>query len=297
MAAYTLDQFQVFLAVVDCGGFAAAARKLGRAQSAITYAIRALEEQTGLLLFDRAHYRPQLTDAGRALLPRARLLVEDLEDFQLHAEGFAHGVEAGLSLVVNEFSDMAPVIQALDSLHQAYPSVRVRVSIKPFADDLEMVRSGQALIGVVAAIAQIGNEFEARLLSEHSLVAVAAPGHPLAALNGPIALAQLRGQMQIVWTRASATADSSDLGVHALDAWHVTDLGLKRQLLCAGIGWGSMPRHLVQADIEAGRLKVLQMESWEGRDQMPQFPSFVIRLKKVVLGPAARHLIDALLSA
>ncbi|GAA5162928.1 LysR family transcriptional regulator [Viridibacterium curvum] len=295
MGAYSLDQFLVFIAVVDCGGFAAAARKLGRAQSAITYAIRALEEQTGLVLFDRAHYRPRLTDAGRALLPRARLLVEDLDDFHRHAEGFAHGVEAAISVVINEFVDQAPLIGALDSLRRAYPSVRVRIALKPFGEDIEMVRSGQATLGVVAAIASLGNEFEARQLVDHSLVAVAAPGHPLAAIRGPIGLGQLRGQMQIVWTRNTTVTDSADLGVHALDAWHITDLNAKLQMLRAGVGWGSMPAHMVQEDLAAGRLCLLDMESWEGRDRMPSFSSFVIRLKRGVPGPAARHLVDALL--
>lgn len=297
MTSYSLDQFQVFIAVVDCGGFAAAARKLGRAQSAITYAIRGIEEQTGLLLFDRSHYRPKLTDAGLALLPRARQLLEDIDDFHRHAEGFAHGVEAGLSLVVNEFANMQGVIQALDSVRKAYPAVRVKVTLKPFGDDIGMVRTGQAVLGVVAGISPLGTEFEANHLADIELVAVAAPSHPLAHIVGPIGLSHLRGQMQIVWTRDSATSDSNDLGVHALDAWHVTDLEVKLRLLRAGIGWGSMPRHMVQSDVTAGRLQLLDMESWEGRDRMPSFPCFVIRPKKMVLGPAARHLLKALQDA
>lgn len=297
MSAYSLDQFLVFIAVVDCGGFAAAARKLGRAQSAVTYAIRALEEQTGLVLFDRAHYRPRLTDAGRALLPRARLLVEDLDDFHRQAEGFAHGVEAAVSLVVNEFVDQGLIIGALDSLRHVYPSVRVRLAIKPFGEDIAMVRAGQVALGVVATTASLGNEFEARQLVDQTLVAVAAPGHPLAAIRGPVGLGQLRGQMQIVWTRDITTlTDSTDLGVHALDAWHVTDLDVKLRMLRAGVGWGSMPAHLVREDLAAGRLCQLDMESWEGRDRMPSFPSFVIRLKKGVPGPAIRHLVDTLLT-
>lgn len=294
MSAYSLDQFHVFLAVVDHGGFAAAARKLGRAQSAITYAIRGLEEQTGLILFDRAHYRPQLTDAGRALLPRARRLIEELDEFHQHAEGFAHGVEAGLAIVVNNFADFAPVIRALDVMRRAYPSVRVSLSIKPFGEDLAMLREGQAQIGVIAAISPLGNEFESRHLSTQSLVAVAAPAHPLAGLPVPISLMALRGQMQVVWTRATTGVGTDDLGVHGLDAWHVTDLGAKLDLLRAGVGWGSMPRHLVGADLEAGRLCELQLESWEGRDRMPEFPVSVVRVKKVVQGPAAKCFMAAL---
>lgn len=295
VSAYSLDQFHVFVTVVDRGGFAAAARELGRAQSAITYAIRGLEEQTGLILFDRAHYRPRLTDAGKALLPRARRLIDELDDFRHQAESFASGVEAGLTLVVNNFADLAPVIRALQALRVAYPSVRVRLASKPFGEDIAMLRSGEAQIGVIATISPLGSEYEARHMSEQELVAVAAPQHPLAQQAGPLDVTQLRGQMQIVWTRATADSNSEDLGVHALDAWHVTDLDVKLQLLRAGVGWGSLAQHLAQPDIDAGRLRVLQIESWEGRDRMPRFSIAVLRLRKAVLGPAARFLIDALL--
>jgi DNA-binding transcriptional LysR family regulator len=53
------------------------ARELGVHSPPLRGVIRALEEQTGLILFDRAHYRPQLTSAGRRCATRARRLVED----------------------------------------------------------------------------------------------------------------------------------------------------------------------------------------------------------------------------
>lgn len=77
MNAITLDQFMVFLTIVDEKSFAGAARKLSRTQSAITYAIQKLEEQSDLLLFDRSTYRPTLTDAGRSVLPRIRRVMDD----------------------------------------------------------------------------------------------------------------------------------------------------------------------------------------------------------------------------
>lgn len=297
VATYSLDQFHVFAAVVDCGGFAAAARKLGRAQSAVTYAIRGLEEQTGLVLFDRSHYRPQLTDAGRALLPRARRLLDELEDFQQQADGFAHGVEAALSIVVNNFTDPAPVIRALDAMRQVFPSVRVRIAQKPFGEDIDMLRAGEAQLGVIAAIAPLGSEFESRFISEQSLVAVAAPSHALAAMEAPIGVAALRRHLQVVWTRAIGRAELDDLGVHALDSWRVTELDMKLRLIREGVGWGSLPSHLVQDDLANGRLRELQVESWEGRDRMPSFPTSVVRVAKAVLGPAARFLMETLPAA
>ena len=64
MDGLTLDQIRLFLAVVDEGSFSRAAKSLRRAQSAVTYGVQKLEAQIGLPLFDRATYRPTLTEAG-----------------------------------------------------------------------------------------------------------------------------------------------------------------------------------------------------------------------------------------
>ena len=65
----TLDQIRLFLAVVDEGSFNAAARRLGRAISVISYGIASMEAQLGITLFDReGSRRPVLTDAGKALV-------------------------------------------------------------------------------------------------------------------------------------------------------------------------------------------------------------------------------------
>ena len=68
----TLDQMRVLVAVADAGSFSAAARTLGRVQSAISQSIQTLETTLGLTLFDRSGKTPRLTDAGRALVGDAR---------------------------------------------------------------------------------------------------------------------------------------------------------------------------------------------------------------------------------
>ena len=95
MDALTLDQIQIFLAVVDEGSFSKAAKKLNRAQSAVTYGIQKLEAQIDLPLFDRASYRPTLTEAGRTLLSRARRIAEEANGFRESARSLASGVGGG----------------------------------------------------------------------------------------------------------------------------------------------------------------------------------------------------------
>ena len=91
MDALTLDQIQIFLAIVDAGSISKAAKKLNRAQSAVTYGIQKLEAQIDMPLFDRAAYRPTLTEAGRALLLRARRIAEETNAFRDSARSLASG--------------------------------------------------------------------------------------------------------------------------------------------------------------------------------------------------------------
>src|SRR5215467_1014875 len=65
----SLDQLQVFLTVVETGSFAAAGRKLGRANSAVSYAIANLEQQLGVQLFDRDRTRKPMLTANRRFRP------------------------------------------------------------------------------------------------------------------------------------------------------------------------------------------------------------------------------------
>ena len=91
----TLDQLQVFIAVAEAGSFSAAARKLNRAQSVVSYAINNLEQQLDVTLFERTGLRqPRLTVEGRAMLEDARRIVGGLEGMRARVRGLRQGLEA-----------------------------------------------------------------------------------------------------------------------------------------------------------------------------------------------------------
>src|SRR6516164_7940027 len=97
----TLDQMRVLIAVAETGSFSAAARRLGRVQSAVSQSVQALEENLRLTLFDRSRKMPILTDAGRALLNDARQVVQRADALRSHAETIAGGTEAELAFAVD----------------------------------------------------------------------------------------------------------------------------------------------------------------------------------------------------
>ena len=292
MDAFTLDQFAVFAAIVAEGSFAGAARKLNRAQSAITYAVQKLEAQSGVALFDRSAYRPRLTEAGQALLPRARRILEQVDGYALLAKGMGKGLEAGVAIVIDAFIPMAPIVATLRAFHAAFPLVHIRLSIESMEESIQALNEGTADLVVVPHLVPLTVAFERNVCGAIDLVAVAAPDHPLARLTPPIAPEVLRDHLQLVLSGRRDQVGRRDFGVLAVNRWHVTDLEAKHAMLRAGLGWGSMPRARVEEDLAAGRLVALDLARWEGVDEMPHFAFVVARRQDRPLGPAGRWLFE-----
>ena len=265
MDALTLDQVQVFLAVVDEGSFSKAAKKLNRAQSAVTYGVQKLEAQTDLVLFDRTAYRPTLTEAGHALLPRARRIAEEANAFRDSARSLASGLEAELTIVLDSMFPMPPVVEALRAFTERFPTVPPRVYVQPLGAAAELVLEGVCMIGLLPLIFSDIAVFKRFPLLTVDLIPVVSPDHPLAAIDGLIETHVLHQHVQLVLTDRSALTAGRDYGVLSGRTWRLADLGAKQSMLLAGLGWGNMPVHLVEEDIARGRLKVIQPAEFDPR--------------------------------
>lgn len=105
-------------------------------------------------------------------------------------------------------------------------------------------------------------------LSEYLLdvpaVTVAAPGHPLATKRGMILRTVLEQHVQLVLTDRSTLTAGRNFGVVSPNVWRLADLGAKHAFLRAGLGWGHMPLHMVQADLEAKTLVRIKIETRPG---------------------------------
>lgn len=90
---------------------------------------------------------------------------------------------------------------------------------------------------------------------------VASPDHLLARLDEPADDLTLCEHIQIVLTDRTELTKGRDFGVLSPNTWRVSDLGAKHELLQAGLGWGTMPLHLVADDLACNRLKALATDS------------------------------------
>src|SRR5262249_6636563 len=145
----TLDQLQVFLAIVDVDSFAGAARKLGRATSVISYSIANLETELGISLFDRESTRkPQLTEAGRAVLSEARNVSNGINGLRARVRGLLQGLEAEVDLVLDVMLPASRVVDALKAFRAEFPTVSLRLNIEALGAVMQMVVNRVATLGV-----------------------------------------------------------------------------------------------------------------------------------------------------
>jgi len=295
MDGLTLDQMAVFVAVADAGSFSAAARKLGRAQSVITYTVQNLESQTGTALFDRSTYRPSLTAAGRVLLPRARRVLEGLTAFRQQSRALVAKVEARLTLAVDVVVAPGLMTPALAAFNAAFPMVEMALLAQPMEATMAALRDGAADLGLVVDLPMPGlmDGLARRRCGQLETVMVAAPTHPLTQSEAPLRHEDLRSHTQLLLS-SGAAGGAKDWGAHAVNLWRVNDLGLRRELLLAGIGWSSMPQHMVERDLTAGRLVALRLDASTAAELPLPLPISVAHLQARVLGPAGHWLLGRL---
>lgn len=262
----SLDQLRIFLAVVEEGSFNAAARRTGRALSAISYGIATLEAQLGTALFLREGSRkPSLTPAGQALLPNARAVADSVDALMARARSQNRGLESELTLAVDVMLPPALLAGLLSDFQSAFPTVDLRLHVEALGAVPALVLEGRADVGVGGPVAAQQPGLERRMLGAVPLVPVAAPDHPLAQMT-VIPPGEARHHLQLVLTDRSPLTRGRDFSVLSPRSWRLADLGAKHALLLQGIGWGNMPLHAVADDLAAGRLVQLPVPDAPGLD-------------------------------
>jgi DNA-binding transcriptional LysR family regulator len=289
----TLDQLLVLAAVAETGSFTAAARRLNRAQSVISYTIANLEALLGLALFERGGRRPALTEAGRALVVDARRVGMLVDELKARAVALRRGLEAELGLAVDVMFPTARLVSALEEFALAFPTVTLRLRIEALGGVAELVERGTCRIGVIGPLGEACEKLSRRPIGSVRLVPVAAPGHELAHAPRPIPHTVLREHLQLVLTDRTSITEGQNFGVFALRTWRLGDLGAKHALLLAGLGWGNMPEEMVAEDLSAGRLVRLELAEGDRHD----FQMSLVHRADAPPGPAGRWLAERLANA
>lgn len=257
----TLDQMRALIAVAETGSFSAAARRLGRVQSAISQSVQALEETLGVELFDRDAKTPKLNETGRVLLQDAYGLVHGADALRARAESIASNIEPELTLAVDSMFPNEVLMDCLREFGAEFPNVSVSLFTEGLGAAEQRLRDGLARLGIYSPLSTAPSaDLEWEPMTSIQLVPVVASDHPLAREASPLERHTLEKYVQLVLTDRTPLSQNLRGGIVSLHIWRFADLGTRLEFLLAGFGWCNMPAHLVADHIRAGRLTQLTMK-------------------------------------
>jgi len=122
-----LDAMAAFVAAVDEGSLAGAARRLGRSPAAVTRAVALLERRTGTRLLYRTTRVVRLTEAGARYIATCRHVLTELEEAELLAAGERSAPRGILTVTAPAFFGRRYVRPLVDAFLRTYPDVKVRL--------------------------------------------------------------------------------------------------------------------------------------------------------------------------
>jgi len=254
MSEFTLHDLQCFDAVVRAGGFQAAAASLHRSHPAVFAAVAKLERQLGFALLDRSGYRVRPTSAGRSFHGRAQSLLRELTALRAHAGQLAMGEETELRVVIGDFCPRSYVLGLLSRFFAACPATRLDLLFEAVGGPQERLDDGEADL-VLHRVDKSDARIEWVDLAKVPFVPVVAPGllrEPLPRKVGP---EQMREYTQCNMRDTARHTPSRDyFTVAGARQCTVADQLMKKEIILQGMGWGHLPRYLVEDELRDGRL-------------------------------------------
>lgn len=285
----TFDQVLVFHKIVLSGSFKAAAAELHRTQPAISLAIKKLEEEMEVELFDRTNYRPILTDHGKAFLERSYKLIQGMSELEGLSKSFRNQEEPEIKIAVDGISPLPKLLKHFKQFGERFPNTKLSLGLDILSEAERRVLDRDAQIGVTHFL----SEREALdILPISKIKMIPVMSRELNQERKVKNQAMLNDIEQIV---VGDKAGGKGMSFGLLDGgkkWRISDSNFKREIIIAGLGWGHLPDHQIEREIKEKKLVILNFEEIHPRD----LAIHLIRLKRHQLGPVAKTLWDELAS-
>ena len=242
-----------FLAVAESGSFSTAAERLFLTQPAVSKRIAQLEQQLGTRLFDRVGRRIRLTEAGEALLPRARQVLLDLEDMSRAISNLTGTVSGTLRIGTSHHIGLHRLPPVLRRFSREYPDVKLDIHFIDSEEAWEAVLHGDLEMGVVTLPPQPDPRLHSQAVWQDPLVFMAAPEHPLARLDR-VTLETLTGYSAILpspvtFTRRIVESLFEEQALTLNISMSTNYLETIHMMVSIGLGWSVLPETMLDDSV------------------------------------------------
>lgn len=274
----TLRHLEILKAVAGTGNFTKAAQALFITQSAVSHAVRELEEEAGTLLFDRLNKSVRITERGRMLLEESLPLLASFQALETRLGQLEQLAPIRIVSSITIASYQLPAI--LTRFHGLWPELSVHVEVQSAAGAMSVLLSGGAELAFIEGAPPDG-PFVCTPFSSYRLSLVCSPG--FLQHHKPGTLQELCACPLLLREKGSAVRDTFDssLYLHGLipsPSWTSVNSGSLMEAARAGLGIAVLPEGLVEQALSRGELTALS------------FPGFSLSNQMIVLYHKEKHM-------
>jgi DNA-binding transcriptional LysR family regulator len=252
----TLDQWEALRAVVQLGGFAGAAAHLNRSQSTISYAIRRLQEQTRIRLFELVGRRARLTESGRALLADVEPLLSGFVSLEDRARALASGGETEICLAVDSIFPNERLFSALAEFTRRYPHVRLKLRQGAFISSADAFATDGAHLCITGIMPR---EYFSKPILDIRLLAVAPANHPLLKKDRQLTRVDLIQHLMVIIEGTEGLAARRQPRIPSQRYCSVNTIEAGIDAVRSGLCFGWLPIYRIQPYLSSGEIIPLRL--------------------------------------
>lgn len=278
----TLEQWVVFKTIIEANGFSAAAEMLNRSQSTISYSMAKLQSQLNVQLIHIDGKRCELTPAGKNLLQAVSPLLDDFEYLENTASLLSNGIEAKISICIDNIFPKEILFQAIGIFNEKYPLTLVDID-----ENLRLLPSDNINYDIAITTSENGL-IPGKKLLDIRLIPVAHSRHPLFQLDTTyFSCDQLSCYKQIFYQRNPIYENKH----HTSDQrkyWSVYSLDAAIAAVKANLCYGWLPLHAITELLNSGELKQINLNT----DTYCDIPLYLNEQHLKPKGPATQFLAE-----
>ncbi len=269
-------QLESFIWVAEMQSFTKAARQLYMSQPAVSFQIKALEENLQVILFQRGDKKVILTEAGRLLYPEAKQMLRHFHKIKAGLDdlkGLKTGhLVIGASTIPGEY--ILPLL--MGGFKEKYPGIQIILKIADSSQVGRWVREREIDLGITGVSLE-GEGIECTPWLNDQLVLITSSSHPWASLD-KVSIADLQNELMVLRERGSGTRRTieqklSDFNISLDKIPHGIELGSTRAVITAveaNLGISIVSRYAVREAVELGRIREISVDGLDLRRNLYQ---------------------------
>ena len=258
-----IQNIRAFLAVSETASFSRAAERLHLTQPAISKRIQSMEQFLDISLFDRIGKSVQLTEAGQALIPGYRRILDELEESERIISNLRQTTRGHLRFATSHHIGLHRLPAVLRQFAKTYPEVDLELQFMDSEQACQQVLHGDIELGIVTLPPQADERLSLQTVWHDPMHCVVAADHPLAT-NEKISRKQLLAQPSILPSTGTYTRALINRALQLDEQTNIlmetNYLETIKAMVQTGIGWGVIPDSMLDDSLQVIEMKTIKMQ-------------------------------------